>query len=187
MVGWGSQGRRLLARAARDNLAAPLRLRKLRRGRALLCRLRRRQPLWRTALLTRTLSRAGRCGQGVRGTMAVEAVETVAAPAWSGLLGLLPLPNSGPCSEIRRTRPRTEEVSSLSRPCETHAASGKKGGRARAVLNRPQTLGWSTSYAHEIALRQWRGRTEITQARGAGAGVPGVRVRSCRCRRHCEF
>jgi superfamily II DNA or RNA helicase len=51
----------------------------------------------------------------------------------------------------------------LAGPCETHAASAKKGGRARAVLDRPQTLGWSTSDAHEIALRQWRGRTEITQ------------------------
>ena len=51
----------------------------------------------------------------------------------------------------------------LAGPYETDAASGKKGGRARAVLNRPQTLGWSTSDAHEIALRQWRGRTEITQ------------------------
>src|SRR5215472_1855526 len=51
----------------------------------------------------------------------------------------------------------------LAGPYQTDAASGKKGGRARAVLNRPQTLGWSTSDAHEIALRQWRGRTEITQ------------------------
>jgi hypothetical protein len=38
-----------------------------------------------------------------------------------------------------------------------------KTGRARTVLDRPpQPMGWSTTDAEEIALRQWRGRTEIS-------------------------
>ena len=42
-----------------------------------------------------------------------------------------------------------------------HGAS--KAARARAVLDRPpQAQGWSTTDEDEIALRRWRGRTEIT-------------------------
>ena len=42
-----------------------------------------------------------------------------------------------------------------------HGAS--KTARARAVLDRPpQAQGWSTTDEDEIALRRWRGRTEIT-------------------------
>lgn len=38
-----------------------------------------------------------------------------------------------------------------------------KTTRARAVLDRPpQPLGWNTTDEDEIALRRWRGRTEIT-------------------------
>jgi superfamily II DNA or RNA helicase len=37
----------------------------------------------------------------------------------------------------------------------------KKRTRARAVLEKPQVLGWNTSDEDEIRLRQWRGRTEI--------------------------
>ncbi len=38
-----------------------------------------------------------------------------------------------------------------------------KKARARAVLDRPpQAQGWSTTDEQEIALRRWRGRTEIT-------------------------
>ncbi len=38
----------------------------------------------------------------------------------------------------------------------------RKKGRARKVLDRPpQPQGWSTSDEEEIALRRWRGRTEI--------------------------
>jgi superfamily II DNA or RNA helicase len=41
--------------------------------------------------------------------------------------------------------------------------SPRKGGRARTVLERPAApLGWDTSDEHEIELRRWRGRTEIT-------------------------
>ncbi|MBI5941779.1 MAG: DEAD/DEAH box helicase [Caulobacterales bacterium] len=41
--------------------------------------------------------------------------------------------------------------------------SSRKGGRARTVLERPAApLGWDTSDEHEIELRRWRGRTEIT-------------------------
>jgi hypothetical protein len=34
-------------------------------------------------------------------------------------------------------------------------------GKARAVLDKPQQQGWRTTDADEIALRRWRGRTEI--------------------------
>ena len=37
----------------------------------------------------------------------------------------------------------------------------KKQTKARAVLEKPQVLGWNTSDEDEIRLRQWRGRTEI--------------------------
>jgi hypothetical protein len=48
------------------------------------------------------------------------------------------------------------------------AASRQRGApkraRARAVLDRPPQLqGWNTSDEDEIALRRWRGRTEITE------------------------
>ena len=38
-----------------------------------------------------------------------------------------------------------------------------KTARARAVLDRPpQSQGWNTTDEEEIALRRWRGRTEVT-------------------------
>lgn len=37
----------------------------------------------------------------------------------------------------------------------------KAGGHARKVLERPQQVGWRTSDEDEIALRRWRGQTEI--------------------------
>jgi superfamily II DNA or RNA helicase len=37
----------------------------------------------------------------------------------------------------------------------------KAGARARKVLERPQPAGWRTSDEDEIALRRWRGQTEI--------------------------
>ena len=43
-----------------------------------------------------------------------------------------------------------------------HRGASKKG-RARAILDRPPApQGWNTSDEEEIALRRWRGRTEIT-------------------------
>ncbi len=39
----------------------------------------------------------------------------------------------------------------------------KKRTKARKVLEKPQIVGWKTSDADEIRLRQWRGRTEITK------------------------
>ena len=41
------------------------------------------------------------------------------------------------------------------------AAVTKKRTKARAVLEKPQVLGWHTSDEDETRLRQWRGRTEI--------------------------
>ncbi len=37
----------------------------------------------------------------------------------------------------------------------------KRKSRARKVLEKPQLLGWNTSDADEIQIRQWRGRAEI--------------------------
>ena len=39
----------------------------------------------------------------------------------------------------------------------------RKKSKARKVLEKPQVLGWKTSDADEIAVRQWRGRTEIAK------------------------
>jgi hypothetical protein len=39
----------------------------------------------------------------------------------------------------------------------------RKRSKARKVLEKPQVLGWKTSDADEIAVRQWRGRTEIAK------------------------
>ena len=42
--------------------------------------------------------------------------------------------------------------------------NGQKKTRARTVLDRPPQLqGWNTSDEDEVALRRWRGRTEITE------------------------
>ena len=49
----------------------------------------------------------------------------------------------------------------------------RKGRRARTVLERPAApLGWDTSDAHEIELRRWRGRTEITAVEPLEPGHP---------------
>lgn len=40
-------------------------------------------------------------------------------------------------------------------------SSNRKGRKARAVLERPVLLGWQTSDEDEVALRRWRGQTEI--------------------------
>ena len=46
-------------------------------------------------------------------------------------------------------------------PPKRHGAS--KTAPARAVIDRPpQAQGWNTTDEDEIALRRWRGRTEIT-------------------------
>ena len=46
-------------------------------------------------------------------------------------------------------------------PSKRHGAS--KTARARTVLERPpQAQGWNTTDEDEVALRRWRGRTEIT-------------------------
>jgi hypothetical protein len=39
----------------------------------------------------------------------------------------------------------------------------KSKTRARKVLEKPQVLGWNTSDADEIRIRQWRGRTETAK------------------------
>ena len=39
----------------------------------------------------------------------------------------------------------------------------KSKTRARKVLEKPQVLGWNTSDADEIQIRQWRGRSEIAK------------------------
>jgi hypothetical protein len=51
--------------------------------------------------------------------------------------------------------------------------STRKGGRARTILERPAApLGWNTSDEHEIELRRWRGRTEITTVEAMEPGHP---------------
>src|SRR5205823_6734925 len=50
-------------------------------------------------------------------------------------------------------------------------SKGKKG-RARAVLERPAPKGWDTSDEDEIALRRWRGRTEIAAIEALEAQNP---------------
>src|ERR1700687_4472251 len=40
-------------------------------------------------------------------------------------------------------------------------SQSKKPRKARAVLDKPQQHGWRTTDEDEIALRRWRGRTEI--------------------------
>src|SRR5208337_1628588 len=39
----------------------------------------------------------------------------------------------------------------------------RKRSKARKALEKPQVLGWKTSDAEEVALRQWRGRAEIAK------------------------
>ena len=40
-------------------------------------------------------------------------------------------------------------------------AARRKKSKARKVLEKPPVLGWKTSDDDEVALRRWRGRTEI--------------------------
>lgn len=46
-------------------------------------------------------------------------------------------------------------------PTKPSRRAGAGGARARKVLDRPQSAGWRTSDEEEIALRRWRGQTEI--------------------------
>lgn len=49
----------------------------------------------------------------------------------------------------------------------------RKGWRARTVLEQPAaSRGWDTSDEHEIELRRWRGRTEITTVEAMEPGHP---------------
>lgn len=64
---------------------------------------------------------------------------------------------------------------------ERRRPAGKAGGRARTVLERPQPAGWRTSDEDEIALRRWRGQTEILAIEALEPGYPlfgTFRVRS---------
>ena len=64
------------------------------------------------------------------------------------------------CPMLRDSHVKTGHDVALSTPPQ-HRAKGKKRP-ARAVIERPpQPLGWNTTDSDEIALRQWRGRTEI--------------------------
>ena len=48
-----------------------------------------------------------------------------------------------------------------------------KGAQARTLLNRPSApQGWDTSDEHEVELRRWRGRTEITAVEAMEPGHP---------------
>ena len=61
-------------------------------------------------------------------------------------------------------RPDSRLTLASPRPAPRSAASRKKRGvphRASAVLDRPPLTGWRTSDEDEIALRRWRGITEI--------------------------
>src|SRR5262245_47891649 len=61
-----------------------------------------------------------------------------------------------------RTAPAHARPAAVSTP--RAASTGKKARssrKARAVLERPPQLGWLTSDEDEIALRRWRGTTEI--------------------------
>jgi superfamily II DNA or RNA helicase len=58
-----------------------------------------------------------------------------------------------------------ESKNNSSKPAQAEGGPtrARKAGRAKAVLDRPTAQqGWDTSDEHEIALRRWRGRTEIT-------------------------
>lgn len=58
---------------------------------------------------------------------------------------------------------QADRASKPSSSARSPGKSARKGGRARTVLERPAApLGWDTSDEHEIELRRWRGRTEIT-------------------------
>lgn len=72
-------------------------------------------------------------------------------------------------------------------------SSNRKGRKARAVLERPVLLGWQTSDEDEVALRRWRGQTEIAtiealepawgifgtfRVPGSGGGAYEVEIRS---------
>src|SRR5918996_2879849 len=52
---------------------------------------------------------------------------------------------------------REDSMTQMERPRRAR----KAGARARKVLERPQPAGWRTSDEDEIALRRWRGQTEI--------------------------
>ena len=59
--------------------------------------------------------------------------------------------------------PRRDDLKSKRKPLPSGAEKRRRGARkARIVLDRPPPLqGWRTTDADEIALRRWRGRTEI--------------------------
>jgi hypothetical protein len=52
------------------------------------------------------------------------------------------------------------------------AAKPKRNSKAKAVLERPPTVGWLTSDDDEVRLRRWRGRTEILAITAVEADQP---------------
>ena len=58
---------------------------------------------------------------------------------------------------------QTDRLGKRSPTVRSAGKAVRKGARALAVLERPApSQGWDTSDEHEIKLRRWRGRTEIT-------------------------
>src|SRR3979490_1349352 len=58
---------------------------------------------------------------------------------------------------------QADRASKRSSSMRSSGNSTRKGGRARTILERPAPpLGWDTNDEHEIELRRWRGRTEMT-------------------------
>src|SRR5437879_2169226 len=59
------------------------------------------------------------------------------------------------------------------RPPQPSKKPARRKGRAKAVLDRPPAAeGWRTSDADEIALRRWRGSTEIVAIEALEAEHP---------------
>ena len=55
----------------------------------------------------------------------------------------------------------------------THRRAGGKKGSARTVLERPpQPQGWNTTDEDEVAVRRWRGSTEISEIEAVDSRHP---------------
>src|ERR1700730_12648381 len=68
---------------------------------------------------------------------------------------------------------RNLAVRRAARPPRPAEKAVRRKGRARAVLDRPPAAeGWRTTDAEEIALRRWRGSTEIIAIEALGGETP---------------
>jgi hypothetical protein len=72
----------------------------------------------------------------------------------------------------KQARRRESDPKSRGRSKANAKAKANTKAKAKAVLDRPPAPGWNTSDDHEVALRRWRGTTEIVSVKALESRRP---------------